>query len=208
MTYSHTIEDRNRHWLALILAATICVGVTVRTMAQDVIAHGPLSDEAMTLASVEPSRLIRNDVYDIEPGEMLMANNTPPVEVRGSSSGGGHTTSILADVYSIFQNPKKYTWGEWVTVAATAVGGYFAYDALTSDSGSSKKNQNQVGLTPQELPDGSRSGSALQQQFVATDSHCGAVTSPHSDTTVTFTTGGPNGETHCSIHNSAHDDED
>ena len=39
---------------------------------------------------------------------------------------GGNRVDVGVDVYSVFQNPADYTWGEWTTLAAAAVGFWYA----------------------------------------------------------------------------------
>jgi hypothetical protein len=143
--HSHLINFNKKHfgWLLLLVAVTVAL-LAVRSYAEDeVYAHGPLGEDAMTLAAVSQSHL-----FPMNPASAPLVNSVaasvPIHAMVTASTAGGVEAQVGADprdVYTIFQSPKKYSWGEWATWAATAAAGYYIYDK-NQGGGGGPKNAN------------------------------------------------------------------
>lgn len=128
---AQTIEHRNRGWFLLILAGTLAALMAVRSIAIE--AHGPLSDESLSLASVSQSRLFPGAT---EGENLVISQAVIPFAVTASASpSGAKTVGVKADIYTIFQSPANYTWGEWVTWAGGIAAAYFIVESQNSGSG-------------------------------------------------------------------------
>lgn len=188
------IDGRVKWWL-LVLAVIAAALWAINANAQ-----GPTG----TADPLAPAPTSAVDPGAQPAGPLEVVAKAVPIAVKGATSGAGNVTTMVGatpgDIYTIFQNPKKYTWGEWTTLAAGAVAAYYIYDTQQGGTGKGqKKGFSQSGrLQPQDIPPGAISGSRLQEQFLATPSSCGAITSPGGEVSIRFSKG-DSGSSSCEI---------